>query len=95
MDSKPWEHPDFDDVPEITDEMWARARPANEVLPPEIVRQLVRQPGRPALPPETRKRPIGIRLSPDVLEALKATGPNWQRRADEALRAAFVRKGTA
>jgi uncharacterized protein (DUF4415 family) len=35
---------------------------------------------------------VGIRLSPDVVEALRATGPNWQRRADDALRAAFVEK---
>ena len=91
---KPWEHPDFDDNPEWTEEDFARAKPLREMFPPEIVAQLVRKPGRPALSPEARKKPIGIRLSPDVLDALKATGPNWQRRADEALRAAFVRNGT-
>jgi len=84
--------PDFEDNPEWTLADFANARPASEVFPPEIVAQLVRQPGRPALAPEARKRPVGIRLSPDVLDALKATGPNWQRRANEALRAAFVTK---
>jgi uncharacterized protein (DUF4415 family) len=45
-----------------------------------------------------RGRPVGstkadakvsttIRFDPDVLEALKATGPGWQTRANEALRA--------
>ena len=94
-EQKPWELPDFDDNPEWTDEDFARARPAAEVLPPEIVAQLVRKPGRPPLPADARKKSVGIRLSPDVLEALKATGPNWQRRADEALRAAFVKKDAA
>ncbi len=84
-----------DESPELTDEDFARARPANEVLPPVIVAQLVRKPGRPPLPAEARKKSVGIRLSPDVLEALRATGPNWQRRADEALRAAFVNKDNA
>lgn len=92
MDSEPWDRPDFDDVPEITDEMWAKARPASEVHPPEIVAQLVRKPGRPPLPPQARRKAVSLRLSPDVLDALKATGANWQRRADDALRAAFVRK---
>jgi uncharacterized protein (DUF4415 family) len=97
MDSraKPWELADFDDVPELTDEMMARARPADEVFPAEIVAQLVRKPGRPPLAPTARKKSVGIRLSPDVLDALKATGPNWQRRADEALRDAFVKKDAA
>jgi uncharacterized protein (DUF4415 family) len=34
-----------------------------------------------------RKVPISIRLSPDVAEALRATGAGWQGRADDALRA--------
>ena len=79
------------DNPEWTEADFARARPAAEVLPPEIVALLVRKPGRPPLDPDARKRQVGIRLSPDVLDALTATGPNWQRRADEALRATFVK----
>jgi hypothetical protein len=39
-----------------------------------------------------RWQSVGIRLSPDAPAAPKATGPNWLRRADEALRKAFVRK---
>jgi uncharacterized protein (DUF4415 family) len=89
---KAWEHPDFDDNPEWTEEDFARAKPLDEMFSPEVVAQLVRKPGRPPLPASARKKSVGIRLSPDVLEALKATGPNWQRRADEALRKAFVRK---
>ena len=33
-----------------------------------------------------KKVPISIRLSPDVVEGLRATGTGWQGRADEALR---------
>jgi uncharacterized protein (DUF4415 family) len=33
-----------------------------------------------------RKVPISIRLSPDVAQALRATGRGWQVRADEVLR---------
>ena len=36
------------------------------------------------------KQPVSLRLSHDVLEALRATGPGWQTRADEALRKRFV-----
>ncbi len=41
--------------------------------------------GRPRS--EHSKVPINIRLSRDVLEAFKASGPGWQTRMDEALRA--------
>ena len=33
-----------------------------------------------------RKVPVSIRLSPEVVEGLRATGSGWQGRADEALR---------
>jgi uncharacterized protein (DUF4415 family) len=38
-------------------------------------------------PQKTRRKvPISIRLSPEVVEGLRATGSGWQGRADEALR---------
>ncbi len=40
-----------------------------------------------------RKIPVSIRLSTDVVEALRATGNGWQGRADEALRAWLTRMG--
>lgn len=40
---------DFDDIPEWTDENFARARPASEIMPPEVMALLVRPRGRPAL----------------------------------------------
>ncbi len=78
--------PDFNDFPEWTDEDWAKARPASEMMPPEILALLVRKRGRPALPAEERKEKVNIRLSPDVLTALRATGAGWQTRADDLLR---------
>jgi uncharacterized protein (DUF4415 family) len=89
---KDWDRSDWDDNPEWTDADFAGAKPAHEVLPNHIAGALVRKPGRPPLPPEQRRKMVGIRLSPDVVDALRATGPNWQRRADDALRNAFVKK---
>ena len=34
------------------------------------------------------KKSVHLRLSPDVLEWFRATGPGWQTRIDEALRKA-------
>jgi len=35
------------------------------------------------------KEKINLRLSPEVLEAFRATGPDWQERMDAALRMAL------
>jgi uncharacterized protein (DUF4415 family) len=40
--------------------------------------------GRPFA--ETTKTKVSIRLSPEVLEALRATGKGWQTRVDDVLR---------
>ena len=93
-DTKPWDHPDFDDSPELTEADFARAKTAEELWGPEFKDFLVRKPGRaPRAPlaPQARRQAVSLRLSPDVLAAVKATGRNWQRRIDDALRAAFVK----
>ncbi len=77
---------DPDDAPEWTDDQWDRAefaiggkviRPANGTLT---------KPGRPksAFP----KKSVHLRLSPDVLEHFRKSGPGWQTRIDETLRKA-------
>lgn len=43
-----------------------------------------RRPGRPIA--DAPKKPVSIRLSPDVLDYYRATGPGWQGRIDETLR---------
>jgi len=80
--------------PEWTDADFARARPAAEVLPGLIgaeaaARLLKPKRGRP--PKAVRKRAINIRLSPEVLEYFRATGPGWQTRVDEVLKSHVVR----
>ena len=85
-----------DDNPEWTEEDFARAVPASQLHPPEVLANLIRgygKPirGRPIKSPETRKRNVSLRLSPDVLDALRASGPGWQTRAEEMLREGLKR----
>lgn len=90
--SKPPPPEDFDELPEWTEEDAARALPASKVHGTAFAALLVRPRGRPALPEEARKQKVNLRLSPDVVNALRETGPGWQGRADEALRKAFVKR---
>ena len=76
-----------DDNPEWTAEDFSKARPASEVLPgifSKAVADSMLKRGRPRK--EVTKAPINIRLSPDVVEAFRATGRGWQTRVDEALK---------
>ena len=67
---------EYDEIPELTDAMIARSVPGSD---PDMVRR-----GRPVA--ENRKRLVSIRLDPDLLDALRATGPGWQTRVNDALR---------
>ena len=77
-----------DEIPEWTEEDFARARPAREVLPeifpPEIAAEMLKPRGRPCKS-ETKVH-LNLRLSPEVVEYFKTTGPGWQTRVDEALK---------
>lgn len=76
--------PRFDeDNPEWTETDFAKARPAAEVFPPEILSQFKGSRGSQKAP---TKVPVSIRLSQDVLNHFKSQGPGWQSRIDEALR---------
>jgi len=78
------------DNPPLDADWFARARPAQEVLPEifgaDVAARMLRPRGRPksAAP----KEKINVRLSPDVLAALRATGKGWQTRIDTLLREA-------
>ena len=72
--------------PEWTEEKFARAKRFHE-LPLELQAVLSRKRGPQKAP---TKSLISIRLSPDVLEALRAKGRGWQVLADGALRERFV-----
>ncbi len=86
--SKPaWVDPD--DAPELTDEMLDKA--TLKVGEREVSRQefatafkAATRMGRPRL--ERPKRPVTVRYDADVIDAFKATGPDWQTRMNDALR---------
>ncbi|MCL2020825.1 MAG: BrnA antitoxin family protein [Betaproteobacteria bacterium] len=78
------------DNPEWTEEDFRRARPAREVLPPDLYAALiamnrkagVRGPGQ-----KPTKVQTAIRFDPDVLAALKSTGRGWQTRVNDVMKA--------
>jgi uncharacterized protein (DUF4415 family) len=80
------------DNPEWTEEMFARARPAHEVLPPEIMAQFPKSKGgRPRK--ESPKPAVNLRLDAKVLDHLRSSGPGWQTRVNDAL-ARLIDKGS-
>lgn len=60
---------EYEEIPELTDEMLARGK--------------VNKGGRPRTP--NPKRLISIRLTDDVIQRWRATGPGWQTRMAEKL----------
>lgn len=73
-----------EDNPEWTEADFARARPANEVLPPAAAAALIKRGrGRPA---GSDKEQVTLRLDRDVLAHFRAGGPGWQTRINDALR---------
>jgi uncharacterized protein (DUF4415 family) len=72
------------DNPEWTDEQFARAKAATDVLPSDLLAELKSRGGRPRSP--SRKLPVKLRLDPDVVEGFRALGPGWQTRMNEVLK---------
>jgi uncharacterized protein (DUF4415 family) len=73
-----------DENPEWTQADFARSRPAYEWFAERglpVPKPRHRGPGR-----KPRKTLVSVRLSPDVLAGLRATGRGWQSRVDAALR---------
>ena len=73
------------EVRELTAEDLAKFRPAHEVLPVALQATLGMRRRGPQRTPT--KVVTTIRFDPDILDALKATGPGWQTRVNDALRA--------
>lgn len=76
-----------DDVPELTEDWFARAKPAAEVLPEAVMKAARRKPGRPRV--ANPKEQVTLRLSPEVLAHFRAGGKGWQTRIEEALKQAI------
>lgn len=79
-----------EDNPEWTAEDFERARPAEEILPPEILKAFPKLRGAQKAP---TKVPVSLRLSSEVVDYYKATGKGWQTRIDEALKDLIRRAG--
>jgi uncharacterized protein (DUF4415 family) len=77
--------------PAWTEETFARARKAREVLPTifeaDTATRMLKPRGRPKS--GNARTSISLRLPPDTLARWKATGPGWQTRMVEALRKAI------
>jgi uncharacterized protein (DUF4415 family) len=91
--NRSWHDPD--DAPELTKEALANARWAiggTEVTPEEgkAAFRKALQRGRP--PVAAPRKMVSLRLEPDVLAALRATGRGWQTRVNDLLRAAVLKK---
>jgi len=81
---------DDGEVRELTAEDMALFKPAAEVLTPDVYAALLdmnRQAklrGRPKA--AVNKERVTLRLSPEVVQAFRASGKGWQTRVNEALR---------
>jgi uncharacterized protein (DUF4415 family) len=75
-----------DDIPELTDEDFARAKPFKEVFPEQHAAWKKR--GRP--PVETPKVHVGFRLAADVVAGIKASGKGYNARVEKVLREALA-----
>jgi uncharacterized protein (DUF4415 family) len=60
---------------------------APELTDEQLAKAVVRR-GRP--PSEIRKQPVKIRLDPDLVASLRASGPGWQTRLNALLRKAVL-----
>ena len=72
------------EVRELTAADLRRFKPADQVLPPKLLKTMGIKPRGPQKAPT--KQATTIRLSPDVMAAFKATGAGWQTRIDAALK---------
>jgi uncharacterized protein (DUF4415 family) len=75
--------------PEWTDEDFARARPASEMLPPAVYDGLFKKkPGQRGPGKKAPKVSITIRVAAAALARIKADGPGWQTRISKMIEAA-------
>jgi uncharacterized protein (DUF4415 family) len=75
--------------PEWTDAMFARAKPAVEVLPDLVAYSEKRKRGQRGPQKKPRKATVSLRIDQEVLALYKASGRGWQSRMNDALRRAM------
>ena len=80
---------DDENVPELTEEDFARAKPFAEVFPRH--NRAWRRRGRSAV--AQPKVHVGFRFAADVVHGIKATGRGYGARVEKVLRAALVKGG--
>ncbi len=74
-----------DDNPEWTEADFAAARPAREVLHPELYAKLV---AGMAAAPAPAPVSVTLPLDPRIVDRFKQSGPDWQDRIAETLKKA-------
>jgi uncharacterized protein (DUF4415 family) len=72
-----------EDIPELSAEQIARARPISDF--PELKAMFERARGQRGPQKTPTKERVGLRLDPDVLAHFRATGPGWQSRINDVL----------
>jgi uncharacterized protein (DUF4415 family) len=72
-----------DDVPEWTDEDFARARPVDDF--PELKAILDRTRGQRGPQKTPTKERVTLRLNRELVESYRADGPGWQTRINDDL----------
>lgn len=78
-----------EDIPEMTEADFARAKPARKVAP-HVIAAMKRARGRPRL--ARPKEHVTLRLDAVVVDAFKKQGPGWQRRINDALVRIVIRR---
>src|ERR1043165_1703410 len=87
MATKPKFDPErHEENPAWTARDFAKAKPASEVLPAEVIAQFRNKGGRPRAEPP--KQAVKLRIDADVLARLRDCGAGWQTRINGILRAA-------
>ncbi len=77
--------------PELTDEEIASLRPAREALSRELYAALTkRKPGQRGPQKAPTKEMLTLRIDRDVVAAFRESGPGWQARINDTLRAAIL-----
>ncbi len=79
-----------EDIPELTEEAAARARPISDF--PELRTALEKARGQRGPQKALVKERIGLRLDHEVVEYFRHTGPGWQSRINAVL-ADYVKTG--